>query len=132
MSEFLLQKQDLDPIIREAGKEYGVDPSLIKAVIEVESGGNPLATSSAGAKGLMQLMPGTAAEMGVDNPFDVHQNIRGGTRYLRKLMDRYRGNVRLTLAAYNWGMGNVETRPQGMPGETRNYILKVEKAIQKT
>ena len=131
-SEFLLKKEDLDVIVREAGKEFGVDPSLIRAVVQAESGGNPMAVSSVGAKGLMQLMPGTAAELGVGNPFDPLQNVRGGTRYLRKLLDRYQGDIRLTLAAYNWGMGNVETRPEAMPGETRNYILRVEKAIQKT
>jgi soluble lytic murein transglycosylase-like protein len=130
-SELLLQKRDLDWMAREAGQEYGVDTSLIKAVIQAESGGNPIAVSPAGAKGLMQLMPGTAAEMGVGNPFDPVQNIRGGTRYLRKLLDRYQGDVRLALAAYNWGMGNVEARPEAMPRETRNYILKVENQYAK-
>ena len=117
---------DFEPIIRDAGNRYGVDPALIRAVIQAESGGNPLAVSKAGAKGLMQLMPGTAAEFGVGNAFDPVQNIMGGTRYLSRLLDRYRGDVKLALAAYNWGMGNLEKRPDTMPLETKNYINKVE------
>jgi len=74
----------------------------------------------------MQLMPKTAAELGVTNPFDPAQNIMGGTSYLRTLLDRYRGDVRLALAAYNWGMGNLEKRPEAMPRETRDYIARVE------
>ena len=74
----------------------------------------------------MQLMPKTAADLGVYDSFDPAQNIMGGTRYLRQLLDRYRGDRKLALAAYNWGMGNVENRLQSMPKETRNYIAKVE------
>jgi len=74
----------------------------------------------------MQLMPGTASDLGVTNPFDPAQNIMGGTRYLRNLLDRYRGDVKLALAAYNWGMGNLEKRPESMPRETKNYISQVE------
>jgi hypothetical protein len=120
------REQDFESIIREAGQKYGVDQSLIKAVIQVESGGYPLAVSKAGARGLMQLMPGTAADLGVTNPFDPAQNIMGGTRYLRNLLDRYRGDVKLALAAYNWGMGNLEKRPEFIPRETKNYISQVE------
>jgi soluble lytic murein transglycosylase-like protein len=76
----------------------------------------------------MQLMPKTAAEMGVTNPFDPAQNIEGGSRYLRQLLNRYQGNRRLALAAYNWGMGNLEKRPEALPKETQQYLLKVEKA----
>ncbi len=125
-SEILQPKQDFDAIIRQAGQKYGVDPSLIKAVVQAESSGNPRAVSSAGAQGLMQLMPKTAAELGVHDPFDPAQNIMGGTRYLRQLMDRYQGDRKLALAAYNWGMGNVEKRMNFMPRETKDYILKVE------
>jgi soluble lytic murein transglycosylase-like protein len=125
-SENLRQKRDFDPIIKQAGQEYGVDPYLIKAVIQAESSGNPGAVSSAGAQGLMQLMPKTAADLGVYDSFDPAQNIMGGTRYLRQLLDRYRGDRKLALAAYNWGMGNVENRLQSMPKETRNYLAKVE------
>ena len=117
---------DFEPIIRDAGNRYGVDPALIRAVIQAESGGDPLAVSRAGARGLMQLMPGTAAELSVGNAFDPVENIMGGTRYLSRLLDRYRGDVKLALAAYNWGMGNLEKRPDTMPLETKNYINKVE------
>jgi len=125
-SENLQGKRDFDQIIEQAGQKYGVEPSLIKAIIEAESSGNPGAVSPAGAQGLMQLMPKTAAELGVYDPFDPAQNIIGGTRYLRQLLDRYQGDRKLALAAYNWGMGNVENRLQSMPRETRNYIVKVE------
>lgn len=117
---------DFELIVRDAGQRYGIDPSLIKAVIQVESGGNTFAVSRAGAQGLMQIMPGTAAELGISNPFDPAQNVMGGTQYLRKLLDRYGGNARLALAAYNWGMGNLEKRPEGMPPETKKYISRVE------
>jgi soluble lytic murein transglycosylase-like protein len=126
VSNNLPREQDFESIIRDAGQKYGVDQSLIKAVIQVESGGYPLAVSKAGARGLMQLMPGTASDLGVTNPFDPAQNIMGGTRYLRNLLDRYRGDVKLALAAYNWGMGNLEKRPESMPRETKNYISQVE------
>jgi len=131
-SEILQPKQDFDSIIQQAGQKYGVDPSLIKAVVQTESSGNPHAISPAGAQGLMQLMPKTAAELGVYDPFDPAQNIMGGTRYLRQLMDRYQGDQKLALAAYNWGMGNVENRLNSMPRETRNYILKVEDLYRKS
>ena len=126
VSNNLQEKRGIDPIIEEASRTYGVEPGLIRAVIQVESGGNPLAVSPAGAQGLMQLMPATGAELGVKNPFDPVQNVMAGTRYLRQLLDRYRGNVRLALAAYNWGMGNIERRPDAMPKETQRYIAKVE------
>jgi soluble lytic murein transglycosylase-like protein len=120
--------QDFDYPISEAAAKYDLDPTLIRAVIQVESNRNPGAVSSAGAQGLMQLMPKTAAEMGVTNSFDPAQNIEGGARYLRQLLNRYQGNRRLALAAYNWGMGNLEKRPEALPKETQHYILKVEKA----
>ncbi len=125
-SNNLQEHQDCGHIIKEAGQRHGVDPDLIRAVIKIESDGNPLAISRAGAQGLMQIMPGTAAELGVRNPFDPRQNIMAGTLYLRRLLDRYHGDVRLTLAAYNWRMGNLEKRPEAMPHETKNYIAKVQ------
>jgi len=125
-SKNLRLDRNFDPIVEEAARAYDVDPRLIRAVIEVESGGNPHAVSPAGAQGLMQLMPKTGAELGMKNPFDPAQNITAGTRYLRQLIDRYQGNVRLALAAYNWGMGNLEKRPEAMPRETQRYIAKVE------
>jgi soluble lytic murein transglycosylase-like protein len=120
--------QDFDRAISDAASKYDLDPALIRAVIQVESNRNPEAVSPAGAQGLMQLMPKTAAEMGVTNPFDPTQNIEGGARYLRQLLNRYQGNRRLALAAYNWGMGNLEKRSEALPKETQHYILKVEKA----
>ena len=120
--------QDFDYPISEAAAKYDLDPALIRAVIQVESNRNPEAVSPAGAQGLMQLMPKTAAAMGLNNPFDPAQNIEGGSRYLRQLLNRYQGNRRLALAAYNWGMGNLEKRPEALPKETQHYILKVEKA----
>jgi hypothetical protein len=129
-SENLQKQQDIDRIVQEAGEKYGVESSLVRAVIQTESSGNPLAVSPAGAQGLMQLMPKTAAELGVLDPFDPAENIMGGTRYLRRLLDRYQGDRKLALAAYNWGMGNVERRIESMPQETRNYIVKVESFYQ--
>ncbi len=125
-SNNLPEDRNVDSIIQEAAQRYRVDAGLIRAVIQAESGGNPLAVSKAGARGLMQLMPPTAADLGVTNSFDPAQNIMGGTSYLRSLLDRYRGDVKLALAAYNWGMGSLEKRPGSIPQETKNYVAKVE------
>jgi soluble lytic murein transglycosylase-like protein len=95
-------------------------------VIQAESSFNHQAVSPAGAQGLMQLMPATAKELGVDNPFDPEQNVMGGTRYLKSLLDRYEGDLDKALAAYNWGMGNLERNPDALPAETRNYQSKVK------
>jgi soluble lytic murein transglycosylase-like protein len=119
----------LDDIIDRAASRYGVDQELIRAVIRTESGFDPDAISPVGAQGLMQLMPETAKELGVSDPLDAEQNVMGGTRYLRQLLDRYDGDLDRALAAYNWGMGNVERRGmEQMPQETRNYLAKVKKA----
>lgn len=120
---------DLEGMIAEASKAFGVDRDLIRSVIRVESDFQIRATSPKGAGGLMQLMPDTARELGVTNAFDPRQNIMGGTRYLRKLLDRYHGDVTLALAAYNWGMGNVEANPGRLPRETTNYISRVQKHL---
>lgn len=116
-----------DHIVEKASNKYGVDAKLVNAVIKAESAGNARAVSPVGARGLMQLMPATARELGVSDSFDPEQNVMGGTKYLSQLLKRYHGNRRLALAAYNWGMGNVEKRLGKMPSETRNYIATVEK-----
>ena len=112
--------------ITEHARRERVAADLVRAVIQVESAFNPIAVSSKGAMGLMQLMPATATELGVLNPFDPDQNIRGGVTYLRQLLDRYDGNVELALAAYNAGIGNV-TKYGDVPPfkETKNYVKKV-------
>jgi hypothetical protein len=112
-------------LIREAGERFGVDPNLIRAVVKTESDFNPQARSHAGAQGLMQLMPSTAEELGVSEPFDPRQNVMGGTRYLKQLLGRYDGDRDLALAAYNWGMGNLERSPERMPEETIAYVRQI-------
>ena len=112
--------------IVEHSRRQQVAADLVRAVIQVESAFNPVAVSSKGAMGLMQLMPATAVELGVANPFDPDQNIRGGVQYLRRLLDRYNGNVELALAAYNAGMGNVEKYGDVPPfKETKQYVKKI-------
>ncbi len=121
---------DLDSIITQASQAYGVDRALIYSVIKAESSFVNGSTSPKGARGLMQLMPDTARELGVKNSFDPRENIMGGTRYLKGLLDRYQGNVALALAAYNWGMGNLERNPERIPAETRNYVSRIVRYYQ--
>ena len=115
-----------DDIIAEAAARYDLDPDLIRAVMRAESAFNPMVVSPAGAQGLMQLMPDLAAELGVQDPFDPRDNIMGGARYLRWLLDRNRGNIPMTLAGYNAGPTAV-SRYRKIPPfrETQNYVKRI-------
>ncbi|ABK99381.1 Lytic transglycosylase, catalytic [Pelobacter propionicus DSM 2379] len=122
---------EYEPLIRTCSEKYGVNSSLIKAVIHAESGYNPNAVSSKGASGLMQLMPGTARSLNVANSLDPKDNVEGGVKYLRFLLDTFHGDVSLALAAYNAGLGKV-ARYGGIPPytETRTYVNRVLSYMQ--
>lgn len=126
-----LSNDELDPIIEKYAAKNNLDSAFVKALIKQESGFQPAVKSHCGAMGLMQLMPSTAASLGVDNAFDPEQNIEGGTKYLKGLMDRYQGNKELALAAYNAGSGAVQ-KYGGIPpyAETQNYVKNVLKNYQ--
>jgi hypothetical protein len=119
-------QQDIEAAIDEAAARHHVDPSLVRSVVKVESNFNPNALSRKGAMGLMQLMPSTARSLNVSNPFDPQQNVDAGVRHLRRLLDSYNGDVRLSLAAYNAGSGAV-ARSAGVPHfrETQNYVRRI-------
>jgi len=121
-----LGASDLGPLIKSASRQHNLPESLIKAVIRVESNFNPSATSPKGAQGLMQLMPGTADQLQVVNPYDIQENIWGGTRYLRWLLEKFNYNLPLALAAYNAGPQRVE-QFQGVPPirETQGFVRDV-------
>lgn len=134
--------KEIDELISKASRSYGVSESLIKAVIETESSFNASTVSSAGAKGLMQLMDGTARGLGVSDSFDPAQNIDGGTRYLSYQLQRFNGNEKTALAAYNAGPGRIKRlgisndqqlmdKLDLLPRETQNYIRKIETARSK-
>ena len=117
---------DVDTAIEEAAARHNVDPNLVRAVVKVESNFNPNAVSRKGAMGLMQLMPSTARQLNVKNPFDPEQNVDAGVRHLKQLLESYGGDIKLTLAAYNAGAGAV-ARSSGVPrfAETQNYVRRI-------
>jgi soluble lytic murein transglycosylase-like protein len=122
----------IDALVEQNASTWQVDPALIKAVIANESGFNATATSNVGAQGLMQLMPATATSLGVRDAYDPGQNVAGGTRYLRGLLDRFGGDKRLAIAAYNAGPGAVEKYGDIPPyRETRNYVQNVLASFDK-
>ena len=126
-----LDPASLESLVTNASQANGVPPGLVRAVVMAESAGNPSAISVAGAQGLMQLMPGTAAGCGIADPFDPTQNVACGTSYLRSLLNRYHDNVTLAVAAYNAGPGAVD-RFHGVPpyAETRAYVVRVLNAYR--
>jgi soluble lytic murein transglycosylase-like protein len=125
-------REEFEPLVQEYAKQQGLRADLVRAVIQVESGFNPRARSPKGAMGLMQLMPATAMELGVRNAYDPVENIRGGTAYLRQLLDRYNGSEELALAAYNAGFGAVDRHGGRVPPfrETRDYVKKIGSMAQ--
>jgi soluble lytic murein transglycosylase-like protein len=127
-----LPSEQLDKLVGESAQREGVQPDLIRGVINQESGGRPCAISPKGAQGLMQLMPAVAAQFGVHDAFDPKQNIDGGTKLLKQLLAKYNGDLKLTLAAYNAGSGRVDS-DGGVPAipETVNYVIDVISKLPK-
>lgn len=130
-ASYLDNKKDLDKIFNEAAIKYNVPVELLKAIGKAESDFRVDAVSKSGAQGIMQLMPKTAEYLGVTDSFDPEQNIMGGTKYIKELLDKYDGDTKLALAAYNAGMNNVK-KYGGIPPfeETQNYVVKVTKYMQ--
>lgn len=120
----------LSSIVADSADRHGLSPELLYSVIHRESAFNPCAVSYKGALGLMQLMPGTAAELGVQNPFDPRENVDGGARYLKRMLASFDGDLSLALAAYNAGPGAVE-RYDGTPPyrETQNYVSAILRSL---
>lgn len=127
------ERQKIEDSVQQAARKYDLPPGLIKGVIRAESNFRINAVSPAGAQGLMQLMPATAKELGVTKPFDIDQNIDGGSRYLRKMLDSFGGDVKLALAAYNAGPGTVRKYDGDVPyPETIQYIDRVLRFYDQT
>lgn len=127
-------KQRMENAVSIASKKYNVDANLIKSIIKVESNFNPKVVSSAGAKGLMQLMPENCRDLGVKDPFNIEENIDAGTRHIKEYLDKYNGNIEMGLMAFNGGPGRMARRGvtsiaqiYKMPKETQNYVPKVMK-----
>lgn len=123
---------EIGSIILEKSRKHEVDPFLVSAIMSVESDYDPNAVSNKGAMGLMQLMPGTASDLGVKNPFDMNQNIEGGTKYIKMMLERFSGDIKLALAAYNAGPNAVD-KSGGIPDndETKNYVVRVLENYEK-
>lgn len=125
-------REQIDQLIERVARQVNLKPELIRSVVSAESNFNPSAVSSVGAQGLMQLMPATARELEVSDSFDPQQNLLGGSRYLKQMLDKYDGNLDQALAAYNWGPGNVDRKGLAqMPQETRDYLVKVKQGLSK-
>lgn len=118
-------KAQLQAMAGQAAQKYGLDPKLFSALVEQESGWNPQSTSRVGAQGLCQLMPKTAAELGVADAYDPAQSLEGGAKYLRQMLDRFGGRTDLALAAYNGGPGVAERAPATWPAETKGYVRTI-------
>ena len=130
-SSYLSTTASLEQIFEEASRTYNVPKNLIKAIAKAESDFRPDATSKMGAQGIMQLMPGTAKELGVTDAYDPYQNIMGGTKYISQMLEKYDGDVTLALAAYNAGSNNV-AKYGGVPPfeETQNYVVKIKRFME--
>lgn len=126
------QRKEILPLIQQTAEKHGVDPALVSALIDIESGFNPRALSPKGAMGLMQLIPQTAARYGVTDAYDIQQNLNGGTRYLKDLLTLHKGNIALALASYNAGENSVNRHQQRIPpyGETMLYVPMVLAKMQ--
>lgn len=128
-----IDAQDPDGVVAKAARGQNLDPAVLRAVIQQESGFQPCAVSPKGAVGLMQLMPETAEHFHVADPFNTEQNVAAGARYLKQLIDRFHGDLKLALAAYNAGPERVEGDPPAVPDipETQNYVTQILKSLEK-